>query len=234
MKKIFIFLAVCVSCTILVLAQTPDETVSIETYDNESCDSLSVIQKTIDACASFANAAANEDISAMKAAKKDMLDCNMVYYEDLKEVDCRDSISLNGHLVFNECFADSLIAGKNAYLESDRINRLTKDRGQLKNGDILTKTCFVKAKGKAKFTFKSTGYQELAIVAEPHGLVSMRVHVVNKAKKINRWYNDTKDVAKGRNIRKTSFRLPAKPCSLVTLEVTNCSNRNISFVVISN
>ena len=71
-------------------------------------------------------------------------------------------------------------------------------------------------------------------MAEPGGLITTRVHAVNKTKGINEWHNDTTDVAKGRNSRKTVFNLPSSPRTQVTLEITNCTNKDISVVVISN
>ena len=104
----------------------------------------------------------------------------------------------------------------------------------MQGGEILTKTCFIKAKGKSVYTFNSVNRQELAVVAEPGGLVTTRVHAVNKPKGINEWHNDTTDVAKGRNSRKTAFNLPSSTRTQVTLEITNCTNKDISVVVISN
>ena len=98
----------------------------------------------------------------------------------------------------------------------------------------MTKTCVIKAKGKSLYTFNSHDRQELAVVAEPGGLITTRVHAINKAKGINEWHNDTVDVAKGRSSRKTAFTLPHSPKSQVTLEITNCTNKDISVVVISN
>ena len=104
----------------------------------------------------------------------------------------------------------------------------------MQQGGILTKTCLIKAKGKSVYTFVSSDRQELAVVAEPGGLITTRVHAVNKTKGINEWHNDTTDVTKGRSSRKTAFNLPHAPKSRVTLEIANCTNKDISVVVISN
>lgn len=190
------------------------------------------IDNTLNACIALQEADANNDTIAMRQAADSLRAQKATSFTTLRCKD--DSIqSLNGHFVFNDVFVDSLMVGANPYDNADNINRSTTHRGQTANGSILTKTCFVKAGKSTKYSFASRGRQELAVVAEAGGLVTMKIHVTNTAG-LDKWYSDTVDVKKGRPHRKTAFDLPKDKRNTVELEVVNCSGRDISFVVISN
>ena len=113
------------------------------------------------------------------------------------------------------------------------MNRSTAHRGQTTNGSYLTKTCFVKAGKSTKWTFASKGHQELAVVAEAGGLVTMKIRVTNSAG-LDRRFDDTKSVKAGLPQRKTVFELPTDRKNTVELEIVNCGKKDCSFVVISN
>lgn len=198
----------------------------------EISDTAEIIQDAIDACIAMRDAAATGDNAALLKSAEDLQACGPVNFNGLY---CQDDtiLSVNGHLVFDEAFADSLANGRDAYRHADDLNRSAAHRGRTANGAILTRTCFVKAGQSTKYSFYSKGRQELAVVAEAGGLLTMRVHVTNNAG-LNEWHNDTTDVKKGRPQRKTAFNLPNNRLNTVDLEVINCTNRDISFVVISN
>ena len=206
---------------------------SIVIANEDSCSTES-IQAAIDACLLLAEPSVSNDTVSIRKAKEAMQECNLSDFGSLRSQNRDENESLEGHLVFNVAFADSLANGKDAYKNADNINRSSTHRGQVQAGGILTKTCFIKANGKSLYTFNSRDRQELAVVAEPGGLITTRVHAVNKTMGINEWHNDTVDVSKGRNSRKTAFNLPHSPKSQVTLEITNCTNQDITVVVISN
>lgn len=260
MKSLIVTVLACMSSIVLSAQERVNDSVVIANEDSCSTES---IQAAIDACLLLAEAAESNDSIALRKALEAMEKCEMsdfgslrcmenVKYDSIENKfsnikacligdifgdmshDIKKKGSLNGHLVFNAAFADSLANGKDAYNNADNINRSTAHRGQMQSGGILTKTCFIKAKGKSVYTFPSHDRQELAVVAEPGGLITTRVHAVNKSKGINEWHNDTVDVAKGRNSRKKAFNLPSQPRSQVTLEITNCTNKDITVVVISN
>lgn len=194
-------------------------------------DSLS-IQAAIDACVSMRDAAASGDNAAIQRSAEELRACGTTEFNGLRCKDTAES-SLNGHLVFDEAFADSLAAGGDAYGNAYGISRTTATRGQTADGSILTKTCFVKAGQSTKYTFSSRGRQELAVVAEAGGLLTMRIHVTNTAG-LDQRYDDTEDVRKGRPQRKAVFNLPTDRRNTVELEVVNCGSKDCSFVVISN
>lgn len=198
---------------------------------SESPDSLS-IQSVIDACVSMRDAVASGDKAAIQRSADELRACNTSNFSSLR---CKDDTvsSLNGHLVFDDIFADSLAAGHDVYQRADDISRSASTRGQTADGSILTKTCFVKAGGTAKYSFVASGRQELAVVAETGGLLTMMIHVENSAG-LDEHHDDTVDVKKGRSYRKTVFNLPRSPRCKVELEVVNCGGKDCSFVVISN
>ena len=231
MKSLIVTVLACMSSIVLSAQERVNDSVVIANEDSCSTES---IQAAIDACLLLAESAKSKDTIALQKAKVAMEECKLSDFGSLRSQNRDENELLEGHLVFNVAFADSLANGKDAYKNADNINRSSTHRGQMQPGEILTKTCFVKSKGKSVYTFRSRDRQELAVVAEPGGLITTRVHAVNKTKGINEWHNDTVDVAKGRNSRKTSFNLPSRPRSQVTLEITNCTNKDITVVVISN
>ena len=205
---------------------------TLTSYSQEtSPDSLS-IDAVINACIAMRDAVAANDSAAIKQSANDLKATGTTNFNSLR---CKDDsiASLKGHLVFNEAFADSLAEGKDVYDKADDLNRSTAHRGQTADGSILTKTCFVKAGKSTKYSFASKGHQELAVVAEAGGLVTMRIHVTNTAG-LDKRYDDTKSVKKGLPQRKTTFELPTDRRNTVELEIVNCGTKDCSFVVISN
>lgn len=199
---------------------------------DENTDSMS-IQAVIDACIAMRDAVAIGDTVAIRQSANDLKATGAT---DLKTLRCKDDsiASLKGHLVFNDAFADSLAIGNtNVYNKADDMSRSTAHRGQTADGSYLTKTCFVKAGQSTKYSFASKGHQELAVVAEAGGLVTMKIHVTNSAG-FDRRFDDTKSVKAGLPQRKTSFELPTDKRNTVELEVINCGKKDCSFVVISN
>ena len=195
-------------------------------------DSLS-IDAVFNACISMRDAVAANDTAAIRQSSQELRSAGAQNFSSLR---CKDdsASSLNGHLVFNEDFADSLAAGNTAvYDKADDINRSASHRGILNNGSYYTKTCFVKAGKSTKWSFTSKGVQELAVVAEAGGLVTMKIHVTNSAG-LDRRFDDTKNVKTGMPQRKTSFDLPIDKRNTVELEIINCGKKDCSFVVISN
>ena len=198
----------------------------------DQTDETLSIDAAINACIAMRDAVANNDSAAIKQSAVDL---KAVGTTDFNSLRCKDDsiASLNGHLVFDEAFADSIAEGKDVYDKADDLNRSTAHRGQTADGSILTKTCFVKAGKSTKYSFASKGHQELAVVAEAGGLVTMKVHVTNTAG-LDKRFDDTKNVKKGMPQRKTTFELPTDRRNTVELEVINCGTKDCSFVVISN
>lgn len=195
-------------------------------------DSLE-IQAVIDACIAMRNAVAEGDTAAIRKSAGDLKASGATSFISLR---CKDDsiASLNGHLVFDAAFADSLALGNMSVFDhADAMSRATAHRGQTADGSYLTKTCFVKAGKSTKYSFASKGHQELAVVAEAGGLVTMKIHVTNNAG-FDQRFDDMKSVKTGLPHRKTSFELPKDKKNTVELEIVNCGKIDCTFVVISN
>ena len=195
-------------------------------------DSLD-IQAAIDACIAMRDAVAAGDSAAIRQSAADLKAAGTTGFSSLR---CKDDsiASLNGHLVFHDAFADSIAEGKtDVYRHADDVTTTAAHRGQTADGSILTKTCFVGAHKSTKYTFASKGHQELAVVAEAGGLLTMKIHVTNSAG-FDRRYDDTKAVKQGMPQRKTTFELPTDRRNTVELEIVNCADVDCTFVVISN
>ncbi len=204
---------------------------SVLCAQNDKCEYS--IQNVIDVCINMRDAAANHDTLALRQSSETLKKLKLNEFDELEPVD-GNKVSLKGHLVFDENFVDSLIHDGNAYKRADEINKQTAIvRGQNPDGSISTKSLVMKSKASAKYRFNAKGYQELAIVAEAGGLVTMRIHVTNSAG-LDIRYDDKEDFYTGRPYRKASFDLPEDRRNIVELEVINCTNKDISFVVISN
>ncbi len=219
MKKISLFI-ISLCCTLNISAQ---ET-STESFE---------IQSVIDACISMRDAVAANNATAIRQAASDL---KSVEVSDFKSLRCKDDTmaTLKGHLIFDEAFADSIAEGNlSVYDKADELNRFRTVRGQTQSGKYFTKTCFVKAGKSTKWSFASKGHQELAVVAEAGGLVTMKVHVTNSSG-LDRRFDDTKYVKKGLPQRKVSFELPYDKRNTVEMEIINCGKKDCSFVVISN
>ena len=217
--KRFTFILLFSICTTGIFAQTED---SLSTE----------IQAVLNACINMREAVANSDYIAIKQSAEDLKRCNTTEFQSLR---CKDetNYSLKGHLVFDEEFANGLAEGKNVYEKADSISRSRTCRGQSPNGKIFTKTCFVRAGKSTKYSFASKGFQELAVVAEAGGLVTLKIHVTNN-RGLDVRYDDTTNVKTGLPHRKKSFTLPSDKRNTVELEIINCGKKDCSFVVISN
>lgn len=197
--------------------------------------SITHIQSAIDACIAISNAVAANDTAAIKESTKMLRECNIEYFSNLY---CLDSIqvSLNGHLIFDDVFIDRMSKGENVYEYADEFvsrQETKKDRGQTADGSIRARTCLVKKGASTKYKFTSKGHQELAVVAEAGGLLTMKIRVTNRDG-LDKRYDDTTNVKTGLPHRQTSFDLPENRLNFVELEVINCGNNDCSFVIINN
>lgn len=191
----------------------------------QCADSMS-IQRAINACIALRDAVAAADSTAMRASADSLAACDVISFHQLN---CCDSIvneMPSAHLDFM-MFADSLASNTRGQRDTHR------QRGQSADGSIRTKTCFAKARQSTRYTFRSRGRQELAVVPEAGGRVTLRIHVTNR-QGLDQRYDDTRNISQGMSHRRTVFDLPANISNIVELEVLNCTDGDISFVVISN
>lgn len=194
-------------------------------------DTTTSFESVYSACITLRDAVGRSDSADIMHAANLLRNENVCTFGALECMD--DEGDLDGHLIFDEDFADSLAHGRPVMLQANSYNReLETVRGQTADGSILTKSCFAKANQSVKYRFEAKGHQELAVVAEAGGLVTLKIHVTNN-RGLNVRYDDRKDVSKGRPQRKASFDMP-EGRNIVELEVINTCNKDISFVVISN
>ena len=167
--------------------------------------------------------------SGTKGSLQAFSDCDASPFGVLKCLD-KEPLSLDGHFVFDSEFADSLVAGRLVYPFAQKYAERTRRRGKRGAGNLFCVTYAVKAAGSAHFSFPSRGRQELAVISEPGGFITLRIHDI----KHDMWYNDTEDVSAGRPSRYLVFDLPTDEVSTLELEVINTGADDTSFVIISN
>lgn len=186
-----------------------------------------------DACLNLRAAIKAGSTAALRTANTALKACDTSPFASLRATDTSGP-TLDGHFIFDQVFVDSLIEGRDVYRFAQRYAESRSVRGTTSAGKIYTKNAAVKAHSSVKFTFRSRDHQELAVVTEPgatdrDAAITLRVHDLTH----DQWYNDTRDIKRGQPSRLLSFDLPSDPCKL-ELEVINCGNKDISFVVISN
>lgn len=147
-----------------------------------------------------------------------------------------ETMSLNGHIVFDEAFADSLSKGVDIYQQSDSLNRAIGERSvgmQTPRGRLQTKTVIIKANQTASCTFVAKGVKKIAVVAEGGGRVSMTMQGLYKNKPYTQ-YVDTEKVKKGMPHRTGTLALREDCLSTVLMKVKNCVQKDISIVITMN
>ena len=147
-----------------------------------------------------------------------------------------ETMSLNGHIVFDEAFADSLSKGVDIYQQSDSLNRVIGERSvgmQSPRGRLQSKTIIIKANQPASCTFVAKGVKKIAVVAEGGGRVSMTMQGLYKNKPYTQ-YVDTEKVKKGMPHRTGTLALREDCLSTVLMKIKNCVQKDISIVITMN
>lgn len=197
---------------------------------NVSAQELSgKVREVYDICLRMRSAVETGSNTALKAAGKAMAECDVSNFSTLRGIGS-ESLSVDGHFVFDEVFVDSLVAGRDVYRFSRRYADDQEKRGVSGSGSVFLKNAAVRAESSVRYSFPSKGRQELAVVTEPGGMVTLRVYDKSNGK----WYNDTEDVNVGRASRIMVIDLPDDKCNLLELEIVNRSGKDISFVIIGN
>ena len=187
------------------------------------------VQATIDACLALRAAIGAGSNEGLKQANKALKACGVMPFNQLR---CREEkqLSLKGHFVFDHEFVDSLIKSRKVYKFAQQYADRSAQRSTSSSGKVFAKTCMVKGKKSTTYTLTANGTQYIAVVAEPKGLVTLRIH----DKTNDNWYNDTDDVNVGRPSRIQVPDLPKDKNSLLEIEVINNSKKDVSFVIIGN
>ena len=186
------------------------------------------VQAAIDACLALRAAIGSGSTEGLKQANKTLKACEVQPFNKLR---CRDEQpSLKGHFVFEPEFVDSLIVNRNVYKFAQQYADRSIQRATSSSGKVFAKTCMVKGKKSTTYTLPAKGTQYIAVVTEPKGLVTLRIH----DKTNDKWYNDTDDVHIGRPSRTQTLDLPKDKQNLLEIEIINTSKKDMSFVIIGN
>lgn len=187
------------------------------------------VQAAIDACLALRAAVGAGSNEGLKQANKALKASDVLPFNNLR---CRDEQlpSLKGHFVFEPEFVDSLILNRKVYKFAQQYADRSAQRTTSSSGKVFAKTCVVKGKKSTTYTLTAKGTQYIAVVTEPKGLVTLRIH----DKTNDKWYNDTDDVNTGRPSRLQTLNLPKDKNSLLEIEVINTSKKDMSFVIIGN
>lgn len=213
MKKLLFIATLLITMTATVAAQKKLSTQS---------------QKLFDACWALRTAISTGNTSSMKSANAAFKACKAGDFSSLRLISPKQT-SLNGFFVWDEDFVDELIAGRNVRKFAQKYAESRAVRGASGKGGYV-KTLMVKKNGSTKFSFATRDLEELSVIAEPGGKVTVRIYDT-KAKK---WYNDTEDVKRGRDFRTHIIQFPKNVVTTLEVEVINCSKKDISFAVLSN
>lgn len=187
------------------------------------------MKNAFDACVAIRSAVESGSEQNLQLANNIFKRYDTTPFSSLRAVD-DEILSLNGHFIFNTDFIDSLIAGKNVYPQAQMFANELVRRGNVANGSILIKNCIVRKESSTKYRFASRGHQEIAIVTEPGGLVTLRVY----DKTNGRIYADTKNVRQGMSTRFISFDSDDNKRVTLEIEIENRTGKDISFIVLSN
>lgn len=141
-----------------------------------------------------------------------------------------DPLSFNGHFVFDEVFIDSLVYGRKVYAFAQRYAERRSIRGTSSGGTVFDRTAIVRKQSSMKFSLVTKGRQELAVVTEPGGMVTL--HIYDKTH--GKWFNDTQDVKKGKPARCAVLDLPKNERTQLEIEIINVTDKDISFVILGN
>ena len=212
MKRILLLIAVvCIGIGVMAQHTTPE------------------VQAAIDACLALRAAVGTGSTEGLKQANKALKECDVQPFNKLR---CRDKQqpSLKGHFVFEPEFVDSLIVNRKVYKFAQQYADRSAQRATSSSGKVFAKTCMVKGKKSTTYTLPAKGTQYIAVVTEPKGLITLRIH--DKTNDV--WYNDTDDVNTGRPSRILTLNLPKDKNCLLEIEIINTSKKDMSFVIIGN
>ena len=189
------------------------------------------MQSTYDACLQLQTAIGSGNTPTLREANQNLKDCKTTYFSSLEVEEEEFQPSFNGHFLFDYEFVDSLIVNRAVYQFAQRYAERCAERSIFSSSsDVYTRCCMVGGKTSTKMTYVSRGHQELALVTEPGGLITIRIHDL----KHNKWYNDNTMENEGISSRIHVFDLPKNEVATIEVEVINRSEKDVSFVIICN
>lgn len=186
------------------------------------------VKEVYDACVSLRTAIGSGSAPAVREANAVLKDARTGYFSILKCIS-GEGVSLDGHLVFDHEFIDSLLVNRKVYGFAQNYLEKSVRRGTSSANKVFMKTDCVKASETIQYKFNAKGRQELALVTEPGGLVNFKVHDTRN----DIWHNDDDGLNTGKSSHCRVFDIP-EGVSGIVVEVINKTDKDISFVIISN
>lgn len=155
--------------------------------------------------------------------------------EILKEDIEKDSFDLTKHLVFLPEIIDSLASGhqgKSYALSAYRRFKQVKKGAHTTSADLCIETKMIKAKEAHRFTINTRGRQDIAVVAEPYGRLSLLVRDTTH----NRFKTEKEKETEGKIMRFLSYGsdLPSNTEYQLVIYIENKSTLDVSYAIILN
>lgn len=187
------------------------------------------VQKAFDACLALAKASGSANTAGLISANNAFKLCNTAEYRTLKVL-TKDIPSADGHFVWDEDFVDALIKNRQVREFAQRYVSARCKRSTTTKVAAYTKTLTAHALSSTSFLLAASGRQNLCVIAEPGGAVTMKIHDITN----DVYYNDTDNVNDGEAFRKRVFDLPNDVRCELEVKIVNCTDKEISFVIIGD
>lgn len=187
------------------------------------------VEQVIDACVSISNGLKTGSDDKLKSGLGALKSHDVKPFSNLRPMS-GETIDLDGHLLFDEEFVDSLIVNRLAMKEARRYAKIRKSRAGGSAKGCRMDTYAIEGGKAVTFKTSARGAKKIAIVGEPDGLFSLRI--TEKSGKV--LYTDTDDVKTGRSVRVADFKLPENAASTILIEVSNRGKLDKSFAIITN
>ena len=195
-----------------------------------SAQSLSSeVQAVVDACINMRAAVGAASTTGLRQANQELKESGAVYFSQLHAVS-ENLLSFDRHFVFDPCFVDSLLINRDVYKFAHQYAERFSQRATSSGGLVFMSNGIVGKKTSVKYSLAARGRQEIAVVTEPKGRITLRI----QDKTHHTWYNDTVDVTEGRPYRIQILDLPLDKRCTLEIEIINTGKRTTSFAIIGN
>ena len=187
------------------------------------------MQQVYKTCLQMRQAFASGSQSGLGTANRQLKQLAPSYFASCR-IKRGDTVSLNGHYLFDCVFVDSLIANKQVYKKAqDYALRYADERAE-STEQVSLRNFALRKGGSLQLVFTGKGKTDIAVVAEPHAKVTLRVTDKDTGKS----YSDAKQANRGMASRTCSVPVPGNETHTLYVEVINCSRHDISFALIKN
>jgi hypothetical protein len=187
------------------------------------------MENAVKICRNISSAFKSNNSELLKETNKLFKSAKINDFKNLRLVKGKN-LSVDGHLIFDEEFIDSLIVNRKVTEFSLKFAHKRANRGTTGvNGGVRLTSRAVKKGESVIWKTTNCNIAEYALVAEPDGLFTMTIRD-SKGKVL---YCETTDNKKGASVRKARIRLP-KTKTEIQIEIKNTGKEDKSFALISN